>query len=75
MDQILGKCSGTFSISDNVVVFDKNEKKYGKNLLSLMEAAKENDPVFNSTKCNKSKSIKFLAEFMMRIEYIQISKK
>ena len=60
MDQILEKCSGTIGISDDVVVFGKDEKEHDNNLLSLMEAAKENGLVFNSTKCNiKTKSIKF----------------
>ena len=57
MDQILEKCPGTIGISDDVVVFGKNEKEHDI-LRNLMEAAKENGLVFNSTKCNiKTKSI------------------
>ena len=60
MDQILEKCPGTISISDDVVVFGNNEKEHDNNLRNLMEAAKENGLVSNSTKCNiKTKSIKF----------------
>ena len=58
INQILKKCLGSIGISDDVVVLGKDEKEQGKNLLNLMEAAKENGLVFNSTKCNiKTKSI------------------
>ena len=60
MEQILEKCPVTIGISDDVVVFGKNEKEHDNNLRNLMEAAKENYLVFSSTKCNiKTKSIKF----------------
>ena len=42
------------------MVFGKSKKEHGNNLRNLMEAAKKNGLVFNSTKCNiKTKSIKF----------------
>ena len=54
------KCLGTISISDDVLVSRKDEKKQDINLFSLMEVTKEHGLVFNSTKCNiKTKFIKF----------------
>ena len=58
-DQILGKCHGTISIADDVVVYGKNEE-HDKNLRNLMQIAREAGLVFNSKKYSiKTKSVNF----------------
>ncbi len=49
------KCPGIIGISDDVVVFGKDVKVHDRNLLYLMEAAKENEQKSNI----KTKSINF----------------
>lgn len=50
MNKILEKCSRAIGISDDAVVFGKNEKEQQK-LIDLMKATKENGLVFSSIKC------------------------
>ena len=47
MDQILEKCPGTVGIADDVAVFGANEAEHDRNLLNLMNVAREHGLVFN----------------------------
>jgi transposase InsO family protein len=51
MDAILEKCPGCTGITDDVAVFGKNEAEHDRNLLNLMQVAREHGLVFNSPKC------------------------
>lgn len=60
MDQILERCDGCIGIADDVIVFGKTEGEHDRNLIQLMETAKEHGLVFNSGKCEiKSDKVKF----------------
>ena len=60
MDMILEKCPGTIGISDDVIVYGKDETEHDKNLHNLMAVASEEGLTFNSEKCSiKSPSIVF----------------
>ena len=48
MDRILPGCVG---IADDVVVYGRDNTEHDKNLLRLMQVAKEEGLVFNSKKC------------------------
>ncbi|KAK7113437.1 hypothetical protein V1264_012727 [Littorina saxatilis] len=59
MDQILSKCPGTLGITDDVVVYGKDEDEHDRNLRQLMEVAKKMGLVFNDDKCYiKRKQVK-----------------
>ncbi|XP_071944705.1 uncharacterized protein [Antedon mediterranea] len=51
MDQILEKCIGATGIADDVAVFGKTEEEHDRNLMDLMETAREYGLVFNAEKC------------------------
>jgi hypothetical protein len=60
MDQILEKCPGTLGIADDVAVYGTTEEEHDKNLLQLMNVARESGLVFNMDKCEiKKQSISF----------------
>ena len=60
MDTILDKCEGVTGISDDVVVFGETEEEHDKNLINLMNVARNEGLVFNSAKCKiKAKEITF----------------
>jgi len=60
MDQILEQCENCIGIADDVIVFGASEKDHDKNLLKLMEVAKQFGLVFNSDKCEiKKDKVKF----------------
>lgn len=60
MDQILEKCENCIGIADDVIVFGRTEHDHDRNLLQLMEIAKQFGLVFNSEKCEIKKSkVKF----------------
>ena len=52
MDFILEGLKGVVSIADDVCVFGTTEKEHDVNLINLMERAKREGLVFNSTKCH-----------------------
>ena len=52
MDEILEGLSGVVGIADDVAVFGATEAEHNHNLLKLMERAKQEGLVFNSTKCS-----------------------
>ena len=56
MDSILEGLKGVVSIADDVCVFGATEKEHDVNLINLMERAKREGLVFNSTKCHIKKS-------------------
>ncbi|KAK7090187.1 hypothetical protein V1264_010020 [Littorina saxatilis] len=47
MDQILSQCPGTLGITDDVVVYGKDEDEHDRNLRQLMEVARKMGLVFN----------------------------
>ena len=51
MDRILARAPGCVSIADDVVVYGRKNAEHDKNLLRLMQVAKEEGLVFNSKKC------------------------
>ena len=51
MDRILARAPGRVGIADDVVVYGRNNAEHDKNLLRLMQVAKEEGLVFNSKKC------------------------
>lgn len=60
MDDILSQCPGTLGITDDVVVFGKDEAEHDRNLRHLMEVARKMGLVFNEDKCYiKRKQVKF----------------
>lgn len=60
MDQILEQVDGAVGIADDVAVYAKSAEEHDKVLHKLIQIAKDNGLVFNSTKCKiKSKSISF----------------
>ncbi|KAK7093532.1 hypothetical protein V1264_007265 [Littorina saxatilis] len=60
MDQILSQCPGTLGITDDVVVYGKDEDEHDRNLRQLMEVAKKMGLVFKEDKCYiKRKQVKF----------------
>ena len=56
MDYILEGLKGVVSIADDVCVFGTTDKEHDTNLINLMERAKHEGLVFNSTKCYIKKS-------------------
>ena len=56
MYSILEGLKGVVSIADDVCVFGATEKEHDVNLINLMERAKREGLVFNSTKCHIKKS-------------------
>ena len=51
MDRILARAPGCVGIADDVVVYGRDNTEHDKNLLRLMQVAKEEGLVFNSKKC------------------------
>ena len=51
MDRILARAQGCVGIADDVVVYGRHNTEHDKNLLRLMQIAKEEGLVFNSKKC------------------------
>ena len=51
MDRILARAPGCVGIADDVVVYGRDYTEHDKNLLRLMQVAKEEGLVFNSKKC------------------------
>ena len=56
MDSILESLKGVISIADDVCVFGATDKEHDVNLITLMEGAKREGLVFNTTKCHIKKS-------------------
>ena len=60
MDVILNRCEGVSGISDDIVVYGSTEEQHDKNLINLMNVAREEGLIFNSGKCQiKTKEITF----------------
>ena len=60
MDDILSQCPGTLGITDDVVVYGKDEAEHDRNLRHLMDVARKMGLVFNEDKCYiKRKQVKF----------------
>ena len=51
MDRILARTTGCVGIADDVVVYGRDNAEHDKNLLRLMQVAREEGLVFNSKKC------------------------
>ena len=51
MDRILARAPGCIGVADDIVVYGRDNTKHDKNLLRLMQVAKEEGLVFNSKKC------------------------
>ena len=51
MDRITARATGCVGIADDVVVYGRDNTEHDKNLLRLMQVAKEEGLVFNSKKC------------------------
>lgn len=51
MDSILAQCPGCVGIADDVGVAGETEIEHDRNLIRLMEVARKEGLVFNSTKC------------------------
>lgn len=73
INKILEKCSQAIDISDDAVVFGKNEKEHSKNLLTWWKLSKK--MVLYSVALNASSRPNSLAPYKMKMEYIQILKK
>ena len=56
MDTIIEDLKGVVSIADDVCVFCTTDKEHDANLINLIERAKREGLVFNSTKCYIMKS-------------------
>ncbi|XP_072170543.1 uncharacterized protein [Diadema setosum] len=60
IDRILEGCTGTVCIADDIVVYGMTAEEHDRNLLKLMQTAKERGLTFNSSKCHiKQRSITF----------------
>ena len=60
MDDILEKCPGTIGITDDIVVFGKDDEEHDQNLRKLMQVARASGLVFNAEKCKiKKTEVKF----------------
>lgn len=60
MDDIISKCQGCVSISDDVVVVGSTEKEHDERLHSFVRTARQDGLMFNSKKCViKSKEVSF----------------
>jgi hypothetical protein len=63
MDVILERCPGCTGIADDVAVHGATEQEHDSNLWNLMEVAKQEGLVFNSSKCLiKVKEIPFFGQ-------------
>ena len=51
IDRILARAPGCVGIADDIVVYGRDNAEHDKNLLRLMQVAKEEGLVFNSKKC------------------------
>ena len=51
IDRILARAPGCVGIADDVVVYRRDDAEHDKNLMRLMQVAKEEGLVFNSKKC------------------------
>ena len=51
MDDILEDLPGVVGIADDVCVYGKDDTEHDRNLIGLMDRAKEKGLVFNSNKC------------------------
>ena len=56
IDQILENCPGTVGIADDIACFGATEAEHDANLLNLMDQARKNGLVFNSSKCDIKRS-------------------
>ncbi|XP_071477891.1 uncharacterized protein [Diadema antillarum] len=60
MDHIIAQVPGCVGIADDIAVFSQTEAEHDHNLLQLMETARREGLVFNSTKCHiKTDHIEF----------------
>ena len=60
MDRITEQVDGCVSIADDLIIFGTTEEEHDRNLMRLMEVAKQEGLVFNSSKCTiKKRSINF----------------
>ena len=68
MDQITERLPGIIAIHDDICVFGKTQEQHDKHLLQLLKTASAKGLVFNSRKCQISKSqITFLAQSSLQM--------
>ena len=61
MDQILEGLKGVIAIHDDITNFGEDDDDHGRNLITLMERAKQTGLTFNSKKCFiQQESVSFL---------------
>jgi transposase InsO family protein len=67
MDQILDGLPGVISIADDITVYGTSEEDHDKNLVKLMDRAREKGLVFNPNKCLiKAREIPFFGNIYSR---------
>ena len=60
MDQILEGLDGVIAIHDDITVYSEDDDDHDKNMIGLMERAKQRGLTFNSKKCTiHQKSVEF----------------
>ena len=60
MDQILDHCEGVIRISDDIIIYGKDDAEHDRRLHKFMAVTREYGLVLNKKKCEiKSNSVKF----------------